>query len=563
MTMERAQGRTLELALAGGFVLLFLWLGTGPVADGDFFWHVHAGRQILADRALPDRDLFSFTTEQVVADQAADPRISVVLGQYWLAQLVLALVFDTGGAAAIVVLRAAVFTALLLLLYLWGRQRAPWPVSGCLTVVTAGLLLEYPSERPQLFSFLLAAVVLFLLERLRGEKRWRSGPPALCLPLLMLLWGNLHGGYLLGVGFCLLYAAGHLAGTVRTGGTEWRYLALLVLSAGTAFVNPCGADALTVFRTTDSGYLAMVYETLSPFAAFRHGDHFWPYWLALLLAAGAFVRSGRGMAREQMLVVAGVLALSLTGLRYMIFLPLSFPLFIAAYAAIPSRQAAIAALLALAAFLAAADFSAAGRFAVADRFPHGAVDFLREKFPARRLFNHYDWGGYLGFALPQSRVFIDGRGLVPAVAREYGAIKDADGYRERLRRYGVDAIVMPALGGTGGKIYPLIRALHGDDAWQLVYWDETALVLVPAADPAARAAAALDKRDIFRHVVRRIDFLLPDANRGERLVLLQTRAESQLLLGDYAGARATARAMQAIETDNRFAARLLAAPEPR
>jgi len=561
MKMERLNERALELSLVAGFFLVFLVLSTGPVSDGDFFWHIHSGRQIFADHALPDRDEFSFTTEQFVADQAADLRISVILKQYWLAQIILYQLHAYFGSAGIVALRAIIFTALLAILFLWGRRRAPWPVSGCFTILTASLLLEYPTERPQLFSFLLAVVVLFLLEKLRCEDRWRYGALSLVLPLLMLLWGNLHGGYLLGVGFCCLYAVGHGFGAMRTGQVDRRYLIILLLSAGIAFVNPCGIDSLAAFWSSDSGYLAMVYETLSPLAAFRHGDYYWAYWVCMLMVAGAFVILRRGMVCEHVMILLGMLILSLTGLRYMIFLPMTFPLFIDAYAGVTRKQSVAAMALTLCIFLAGVNFSTAGQFGIADRFPRDAVEFLTEKLPGRNLYNHYDWGGYLGFMLPGSKVFIDGRGLVPAVAREYNAIKEADGYSERLQKYGADVIVMPGLSATSGKIYPLIRMLYGDDRWRLVYWDEVALIFVPVDALALRSNAALDKKFIFRHAVRRIDRLLDSANRGEKLGLLQTRAESQLLLGDYVGARESCHAMLEIDADSGVANRLLATLE--
>lgn len=553
--------KSFELIVVAGFALIFTVLSTRPISDGDFFWHIHSGQEILANRALPECDSFSFTTAQFVDNQSADLRIPVILKQYWLAQIALYWLHEYFGDVGIVALRALVFAAILTILYLWGRTKASWSVSGCLTILTASLLLEYPTERPQLFSFLLAVVVLFLLEKLRCEDRWRYGCLSLSLPLAMLLWGNLHGGYLLGVGFCCLYVAGHGLGAMKSGTVDWRYLCILLSSVGIAFVNPCGTSTFHAFLSSDDDYFAMVYEALSPAAAFRHGDYYWAYWLFVLLVIGSFGLLRRRIVREHAMILAGLLILSMTGLRYMIFLPMSFPLFIGAYARVARMQSAAAMVLTMCLFLSGANFSAAGQFGVSDRFPLAAGKFLREKLPGRDLYNHYDWGGYLSFVLPGSRIFIDGRGLVPAVVREYNAIKDANDYSEKLRKYGANAIVMPGLGAASGKIYPLVKALYGDDRWQLVYWDEVALVFVPADDVALRSIATVDKKFIFRHAVSRVDRLLGDANRGEKLSLLQTRAESQLLLGDYAGARRSCQSMLKIDASNSAANKLLATLE--
>jgi hypothetical protein len=42
-------------------------------------------------------------------------------------------------------------------------------------------------------------------------------------------------------------------------------------------------------------------------------------------------------------------------------------------------------------------------------FPKDAVEFLRTKTLPARIYNVYDWGGYLQYWLPERKVFIDGR----------------------------------------------------------------------------------------------------------------------------------------------------------
>lgn len=560
MVIKNLHVKLPELTIAAGFVLLFLVLSTYPLADGDFFWHIHSGKQILADHKLPDRDTFSFTTGRFVENQGADQRISVILKQYWLAQILLFELYDQFGTTAIVMLRVLVFIAILAILYRWGKSRAPALVSGFFTILTASLLLEYPTERPQLFTFLLTVVILWVLEKVRCDEHWRRGAAILLLPGLMLLWGNLHGGYLLGVGFCLIYLVGHCLGPLQGRPVDRRALLILLLASGIAFVNPCGFKLAASFWSTDKDYLAMVYENISPIAAFRHGDYFGAYWAGVLLLAGSFAVLRRRMALEHGMILICVLVLSLSGLRYMIFLLMCFPLYIGAYAALSRWQSVVAISLSLLIFLATANFSAAGRFGLSGSFPRQAAEFMREKLPGKNIYNHYDWGGYLGFMLPANKVFIDGRGLVPAVVREYNAIEAADGYREKLALFGAETIIMPGVSAGSGRIFPLVKALYSDPGWQLVYWDEAALVFVPA-ERGHEDVASLDKKFIFTHILRQIDRLLADANRSESLALLQTKAESQMLLGDYGGARESCRAVLRIDADSEFARKLLSTLE--
>ena len=55
------------------------------------------------------------------------------------------------------------------------------------------------SVRPQLFSLLLFAAELYLLEVARTRPR-----VALAIPLLMPVWANLHGGFAVGIGLLMV-----------------------------------------------------------------------------------------------------------------------------------------------------------------------------------------------------------------------------------------------------------------------------------------------------------------------------------------------------------------------
>jgi hypothetical protein len=98
-------------------------------------------------------------------------------------------------------------------------------------------------------------------------------------------------------------------------------------------------------------------------------------------------------------------------------------------------------------------------------YPARSVSYLEEHAPGARVFNSYDWGGYLIDNLyPDGRVFIDGRADVygPGLVRDYVAIAMAKpGWQDLLDRYQVDAVLMP----------PRTRlsvALRQDTRWQEV-----------------------------------------------------------------------------------------------
>ena len=114
------------------------------------------------------------------------------------------------GPVGIVLFRGVVYLFLVTFIYRFCGRGNPGPVPLTLTVLLAHLLTNYPNERPAIFTFLLFPLLLFSLERVRLAESLRSGS-AMALPALMLLWANLHPGYLLGVGVIGVYAVGHMA----------------------------------------------------------------------------------------------------------------------------------------------------------------------------------------------------------------------------------------------------------------------------------------------------------------------------------------------------------------
>ena len=460
-------------------LLPFFLLYTGPVEDGDFFWHLATGRWIWEHRALPERDPFTWTAAlgQQGAEVPANQRFT--LKSYWLGQLGLYGLWSLGGSPAVVLARAAVYTGILLLLLLWALRSSGLP-AALLAVAPLGFLLrEFPSERPQLLTFLFAPLALLLLERLRtadDRRALRAGWP---LPLLMVLWANAHGGYLLGlalIGAALLALAGEAL--LRRGGPRPRHAALLAAAAASAGLNPLGFMALRHFQMSDPAVVGTITEYLSPVQAALKLQLWFPaYWAFWILALAVVARSFRRIPLFHLLVVAGLGGLSLTALRHMPLFLMTGPLLAPHSPPLDRLRAAAPAVLAI--VLAAALYLDRGellQLRVGRAFPEQAVAHLKSEGVRGRLFNHYDWGGYLAFFLPGTRVFIDGRVLNPKTSPIYDAVALSPGGTAALGSMGVGTVVFPRASPSTRKAYPLAGELDGDPAWAAVHRDEAATV---------------------------------------------------------------------------------------
>ena len=152
-------------------------MGAYGVTDTDVWGHLRFGLDILEDRHIPDTDGYSFTTTQRW------------INHEWLSQVLFALSYRLGGLPLLTTYRAAIVALLVWLLYLALRQTT-WPLRDGLllaTLLAASSLTR--SVRPQIHSLPLYALTLIGLSR---DAAW--------LPAVFVVWANLHGGWMLGLG---------------------------------------------------------------------------------------------------------------------------------------------------------------------------------------------------------------------------------------------------------------------------------------------------------------------------------------------------------------------------
>ncbi|HEX3367117.1 hypothetical protein [Phenylobacterium sp.] len=166
-------------------VLAFLAaLSTRLLNDGDSWWHVAAGRLMIARRAVIHSDPFSYTFAGAAWHT-----------HEWLAQILLGGAFGVGGWSAVVILTAA---AMGLTAWLLGRDLSRW-VDGlpllCLVALGLGLGTGSLLARPHMLALPILEIWTAELIRARAEAR---SPRWIVLPL-MALWANLHGSFMFGL----------------------------------------------------------------------------------------------------------------------------------------------------------------------------------------------------------------------------------------------------------------------------------------------------------------------------------------------------------------------------
>jgi len=170
---------------------------TQPQFDPDFWWHLRVGLDILA-QGVPQHNAYTFTA-------ATHPFIT----QEWGAEAIYALLYRSLGMTPVILLMALVtwvgFSLGVLRANRPGLSR--WILAlGAVLVIVSGLQIWGPS--PQMFTFGLLGVLLVWLDAYRSHpSRWRLAG----LVPLFVLWGNLHGGFLIGLGVIAVFLVGEAA----------------------------------------------------------------------------------------------------------------------------------------------------------------------------------------------------------------------------------------------------------------------------------------------------------------------------------------------------------------
>src|SRR5438093_3221753 len=176
--------------------VLFLSAGVPRLFhDSDTGWHVRNGEAILSTAAVPRADRFSYTRDG-----------SPWFAWGWFSDAVFGAVHRF-AVLPVVGLIAALAIAVTVsgAAYLAGSMGGTLSFTAVATVLLLGTTSMHWLARPHVFSWILALVFLAVAER---ERRGTAGRALYLLPLVAVLWANLHGSFLLGPAILFIYAIG-------------------------------------------------------------------------------------------------------------------------------------------------------------------------------------------------------------------------------------------------------------------------------------------------------------------------------------------------------------------
>lgn len=484
--MQRRQFEYLALA---ALLITFLGFFAVKVWDIDFWWHIAAGKNMLETGTIPSTDPFGIYN-------ATNAWGQTVLKSQWLGQVILYSTYSTFGLDGIILLRAAVLTLCLAIVYIRCRFTATSSLFSLSITALAGLaILSHTGERPQLFSFLYLSIVFLLLDAyMHSAKRWLL----YCIPLVILVWSNTHAGAALGVVALGLFGAGSLLEN-RHAGMRWftpsirLMLVVVALSSVALICTPNGFATVhriifveNIFFVGDNPLRDRVSEYAYPWTVWPITQYYWIFMAITVASLPGFLAHTYW---KQGIVVVAIALISITAYRYIPF----FVLLAAPYVAaslnrllVKVRPPAVAVNLF---FLVATlglliyGFKQDRVFQhglQAHRFPVGAVEFMRDHQLSGRVFNTMNWGGYLTWQLQgRATAFIDGRMLDPQRLVPYTHILWITPEGQRFFQQGnFDLVLIPYGNQLSQEKYPLVDYLLRRPDWQVAYRDNDSYLFI-------------------------------------------------------------------------------------
>jgi len=469
--------------------VLFLSAGSPRLFhDSDTGWHVRNGESIVANASVPSKDDFSYT-------RAGEAWFS----WEWLSDVALGTLHRLAGLPAIALTAAVViaFTAV-------GSAQLALSLGGNLfltagaTVVLLGVTSMHWLARPHLFSWILALVFLSVAE----HERRQPTRTLYALPVVSILWTNMHGSFLLGPTILFVYALGEWVTQRNEEGnlftSRYRFALTGLLSLLGTFINPYGWRLHQhIFSYLRNTYLMDHIQEFRSFDFHSSGALYVELFFATAVAG--MIALARQRAYGPALLSLGMLHASLYSARHLptaavLLLPLSVAALTREAKRLPRLQGfieysdrlraidrqiygviPIALVLVFTLFGLNAHATAGHVGFDSGPFPVQAADFLETNDPERNgyVFATDQWGGYLIYRFAgRMKVFVDGRSdfYGQNLLEKYAQVTELKpGWESILKQYKVRFVLVPAG-------HALASALQLSSQWKQVYEDAVAVV---------------------------------------------------------------------------------------
>ena len=497
------------------FAIFIILLTTFKISgDDDVFWHLATGRYIIETGTVPSTDVFGFITE----------------GQEWMPfewgwDVITFFIFKASGYTGLSIFRTLIFLIIFFLYFLILRKfKVSYTISTLILTLLAFGIIDRLTPRPHIISMLFFVLLLYVIIDYRYFNR-ENYKKLFFIPVIFLLWANLHMGILAGMLLFGIYILSEVIIFYRpqkfsskeiiplTKPELVRILIIFFASVLVMFINPNSFDTyLYAYAHTKMKLLETINEWRSPFDEMFSGG-FVSTIYKIFLFGGVLILYYAIKKKDLFVAIlfVGFVFYSVRAVRFTVdyivicsvFLIISisfivnniknesFKNFINVN---PFPKVLISAALLFFIFnlpnnnlyLEHLKYYRITGFGInSDFIPTQMYDFMRENRITEigeRPFNHFGTGGSLVWNFPDSKNFIDSRNLNDEIFSEYNSIISMKpGFEKKLDEHNIDYAfyLAPDLVRIPREMeQTIISYFSKNEDWKLVFWDDKSFLFV-------------------------------------------------------------------------------------
>ncbi len=496
-------------------VVVFLASSYKVTGDDDFFWHLATGRYIVETKVVPDTDIFGFATQGVEW-----------IPFEWGWDVLTYGLYNIAGYNTILAFRSIAFVFIFFLYFLLLRKfKVNSFVSWLVLFTLLVAIMDRLSPRPHVITYIFFVSIIYLIVTFKYMDRDKNIKRLYFLPLIFLIWGNMHMGVLAGGLFLFIFT---ITETIifyyprKFSLNEIKPLTLSqlkiiwvisVLCGLALLVNPHGINTyIYAYSHTKMKMLATVNEWRSPFDSF-FGAGFVIFQYKVFLFGGLLILAYAYIKKDLLfaLVYMGFFFYSIRAIRFTVDYELIIVFFFAVtlnyfverlskskiwggiFNFLQYNNAFKVFLVITSLYIAylipsgkiyetLQYYRVYGWGINTDFIPVQLFDFMKESGIKGTTYNHFGTGGYLVWSFPDQKNFIDSRNLNDDIFNEYNSIMSKNpGFEKKLEKYGFDYVIYldPDLIRRPDDLKKVVVSYFArNPAWKLVFWDDKSMLFV-------------------------------------------------------------------------------------
>ncbi len=492
-------------------VLVFLASTYKVSGDDDFFWHLATGRYIVEHKVVPDTDIFGFATQGVEW-----------IPFEWGWDVLTYGLYNIAGYNTILVFRSIAFV---FIFFLYFKLFQKFKINSFLSLLILFVLLigimDRLSPRPHVITYIFFAIIIYILTSFKYLDREKYVKKLYFLPIIFLVWGNMHMGALAGGLFLFIFAVSEViifyypkkfsSNDIKPLSISQLKVLLIisVLSALALLVNPHGINTyIYAYSHTKMKMLETVNEWRSPFDT-MFGTGYVITLYKVFLFGGLIILIYSYIRKDlfQAILYIVLFFYSIRAIRFTVdyeFLIVFFFAYSMNYFIMRTGKtkavsfllynngvkiAAAAALIYICFQVPSGNIYETLRYyrvfgwGINDDFlPVQLFDFMKENDIKGTPYNHFGTGGYLVWNFPGQKNFIDSRNLNDNIFNEYNSIMSkTPGFEKKMEKYNFDYVIYldPDLIRRPNDLQRVIVSyLARNPEWKLVFWDDKSMLFL-------------------------------------------------------------------------------------